>query len=165
MSTSRSDSRSPQYPSDGDLLDLLREGLTSGVDVPASVYAAGYAAYTWRTIDLELAALAYDSAFDLAGAGTRAAADQATVRSMTFTTDSVAIDIEIGDGEVMGQISHTTNDPVDPPRAISVETDDAHRDYPVNPVGGFAISPVPTGRFRLVVSGGGHPVATGWITL
>ncbi|HEX2706142.1 MAG TPA: hypothetical protein VHM65_10315 [Candidatus Lustribacter sp.] len=147
----------PHLPSDAELLDLLREGLTTRDDVPASVYDAGYAAYSWRTIDVELAALMYDSAADLTGSGARS--EQAAVRAMTFTTAVVTIEIEIGPGEVLGQLNPGMA------RQVTVEVQDSGPSvYPVNEVGGFVISPLPSSPFRLLVEVEGHTVVTGWVS-
>lgn len=148
----------PHLPSDAELLDLLREGLTTADDVPASVFEAGYAAYSWRTIDVELAALMYDSATDLAASGARA--EQAAVRAMTFTTAVITIEIEIGADEVLGQLN--------PGMAtqVTVEVQDSGPAVcPVNGVGGFVIAPLPSSPFRLLVEVDGHPVVTGWVNL
>ncbi len=54
-----------QWWSDDDqLLEVLRDALTTAREVPPGLVAAGKAAYSWRTIDAELAALTYDSAWE-----------------------------------------------------------------------------------------------------
>jgi hypothetical protein len=53
-------------PRDGDdrLVEALRRALAEADEVPTEVVAAARAAWTWRTIDAELAALVHDSTLD-----------------------------------------------------------------------------------------------------
>ena len=53
-------------PQDGDdrLIEVLRRALAEADEVPTEVVAAARAAWTWRTIDAELAALVHDSTLD-----------------------------------------------------------------------------------------------------
>ncbi|GAB3955588.1 hypothetical protein GCM10029976_098820 [Kribbella albertanoniae] len=48
---------------DGQLLEALRDALVTEQEVPRAFVEAGKAAFAWRTIDAELAALTYDSAW------------------------------------------------------------------------------------------------------
>jgi hypothetical protein len=146
--------------SDGVLLDQVRAAMTSTADVPRAVYEAGYAAYSWRTVDAELAAIAYDSATELALSGTRSESP-ATVRAMTFTADGgLTIEIEIGTREILGQVQ-----PADVPTIDVEERDGSRFSYPVDAVGGFVISPLPSYPFRMVLRIGASSVVTGWVTL
>ena len=56
---------SPWWVDDDELLGELHRAFEP---VPASFIEAGKMAFTWRSIDAELAALTYDSSRDLAGA-------------------------------------------------------------------------------------------------
>ena len=56
---------SPWWADEDELLGELRLALGP---VPASFIDAGKMAFTWRSIDAELAALTYDSSRDLVGA-------------------------------------------------------------------------------------------------
>ena len=146
-------------PSDGALIDHVRDALTSTADVPQAVYDAGYTAYTWRTVDAELAALMYDSASALADSGARSE-QAATVRAMTFTSEGLTIEIEIRDTEILGQIQ--------PGNIGEVHVDQQNRPrttHPVDDVGGFLVSPVPTYPFRIVVPTASGLVVTGWVTI
>jgi len=50
----------PEWNDDEKLIEALREAFASADDVPAAFVEAGKAAFAWRTIDAELAALTYD---------------------------------------------------------------------------------------------------------
>ena len=49
------------WSNDNELLDALRDALRSAGPVPENVTTSGRAAWTWRTIDAELATLVFDS--------------------------------------------------------------------------------------------------------
>ena len=98
-----------QSPQDGDeqLVDVLRRALVEAEEVPPEVVAAARAAWTWRTIDAELAELVHDSTVDdLALAGVRGAA---TVRALSFTVGEHFVELEVGeDGDrrsLVGQVT------------------------------------------------------------
>lgn len=126
-------------------------------DVPARFIEAGKAAFAWRTLDAELAALTADSAHADALAGTRA--DRASVRTITFATDDLSIDVELTSDALLGQVVPS----------IGGELQVCLRDgttltEPVDEVGWFAVRPCPTQTFRLRFEAEGRsPVATEWI--
>lgn len=112
--------------------------------VPSGVLEAAKGTYTWRTVDAELAALAYDSA-DAGGAcaGVRGSTT-APVRSVSFEAPGIWIELTITDDCILGQIL--------PPRSGVLE---AHRmdgtatQVAVDHDGSFQIRPLPAGPFRL----------------
>src|SRR5215204_5776224 len=84
--------------------DLLRElsAALAEADVPPAVRAEGYAAWTWRDIDSELASLVYDSAVDpRLSALTRAIA---APRTLVFRTDDLAVELELAGRALVGQV-------------------------------------------------------------
>src|SRR6478609_9819944 len=95
-------------PTDGDqgLLALLRESLDEVDRVPARVFEAGYAAFSWRTIDAELAHLTYDSSSAEAMAGVRS--QQAALRAMTFASNSFTIELPVEPTMLLGQVIPAT---------------------------------------------------------
>lgn len=144
------------WTDDDALAELLRSALEP---VPESFVIAGKAAFAWRNVDAELAALTYDSAQDaFAGAGTRA--QPAALRSLTFEARSLTIELEIIDDVLHGQLV--------PPAAGAVEVlhpDGRAQSVEINELGYFTVSPVPSGRFRLHCRpADGDPVLTDWIT-
>ena len=95
-------------PQDGDdrLVEVLRRALAEADEVPTEVVAAARAAWTWRTIDAELAALVHDSTLDDQElAGVRGAA---TVRALSFTVGEHFLELEVAeDGDrrsIVGQV-------------------------------------------------------------
>ena len=95
-------------PQDGDerLVDVLRRALAEVDEVPPEVVAAARAAWTWRTIDAELAALVHDSTLDDQElVGVRGAA---TVRALSFTVGEHYLELEVAeDGDrrsIVGQV-------------------------------------------------------------
>jgi hypothetical protein len=89
-------------PRDRDLLEEVSDMLQATDPVPPEVVAAGRGAFTWLTIDAELAALAEDSA--LADAGVRSTT---LTRSLTFECATGVVVLEVsGDGgerHIIGQ--------------------------------------------------------------
>jgi hypothetical protein len=136
----------------------LREAFEDARNVPRAVREAGYAAYTWRSIDAELAALTYDSTVeDPALVGARS--QQASLRSMSFASRSVTIELEVAPPQLLGQIVPAGGAEL----TVSLR-DGGSATVPVDDLGCFTVSPVPTGPFRLELTAPAH-VVTDWITL
>jgi hypothetical protein len=100
------DTEPRQDQSDDELLDELRS-IAARVDpTPEFVLSAAKAAYTWRTIDDELAELTFDSALEEQGAG--AVRGGEVPRALTFETPEVTIELEVtvsGDARsIVGQV-------------------------------------------------------------
>jgi len=151
-----------RWSDDEQLLTALGEALRTAEAVPARVVALGEAAYDWRTIDGELAALTYDSADDPAPAEPALVrADIAAVRALRFQAQAAAIVLEVTDDALVGQIV--------PPMGAAVTL--------AGPAGGgvevvaddlgyFAFRPVPRGSFRLRCHGRTGPdLLTSWFQL
>ena len=71
-----------RWDDDDELLAFLDEALRTEGDVPPDFVAAGKAAFTWRSIDAELAALVYDSEREPALTRTQTA----DLRALTFAS-------------------------------------------------------------------------------
>ncbi len=96
-------------PRDEALLDQLRGALDAADPVPETLVEAAKSAYTWLTIDAELAALADDSL--LAGGAVRSAA---TARSLTFECATGVVLLEVSDeGDDERRILGQTDRPAD----------------------------------------------------
>jgi hypothetical protein len=145
---------------DDELLDLLRAALTEQRDVPDRFVEAGKATFAWRSIDAELAALAYDSVTDPpALAATRA--DHAAIRELTFAFRDATVHVQIARGGLHGQVV--------PPRTGEVEVlveGQPPRKAEVDEQGWFSFAPLPHRPFRLLwrMAGGGSAM-TDWLTL
>jgi hypothetical protein len=133
-----------------DLGDALRE---RGV-VPDRFVAAARDAFTWHSVDADLATLEADSA--TAPAGTRAGTGGH--RSLTFTAGGLTVAVELTPDAVLGQLV--------PPSAAEVELcrpDGVTATTAADEVGWFVLRPAPEGLFRLRVrTGTGPDVHTEW---
>jgi hypothetical protein len=142
-----------------DWLTRLREAMREPAQVPEHVVRAGYGAYTWRTIEAELAELTYDSIDEQTAARVRSR-QQATLRALTFVSASLTVELEVAERRLLGQLV--------PPQpatitmlvrgggpAVAVEVDQQ---------GCFRIERAPEAPFRLRVTGE-RTVETDWITV
>lgn len=139
------------------LLAELREAVTAAREVPTEFVAAGKAAFTWRTVDFELAALAEDSATGAGITGVRA--DTSAARALRFTASGISIELELTAGALLGQLV--------PPQGGEVELqtqDGSRRTADVDDVGWFSFRPAPSGMFRLRLQvEDGTAVLTEWV--
>lgn len=142
------------------LVTALRQAVDARQAVPADFVAAAKNAFTWHNIDAELAQLTYDSSCDAEPVrGTRSEA--ASIRSLTFTSAHMTIELEVSHDSLVGQIV--------PPQAGTIKIQ--HRDCPeaavtADEIGCFSIHPIPSGPFRLHCrTQAGVDAFTGWITL
>lgn len=131
---------------DQQLLDELR-GMVARLDAPPpEVAEAARAAYSWRTVDAELAALTYDSLLDdRALAGVRGPGGP---QMLSFESPEVTIDVEIavepGDRRrLLAQLA--------PPQAAQVEvrTPDTTTTTDADDLGRVALGGLPPGPLSL----------------
>jgi hypothetical protein len=148
------------WSSDDDLMTALGDALRAARKVPPDFIETAKASYAWHNVDVELAALTYDSSADhLAGVMTRA--EPAALRSLTFAGRRLTIELEVIDAALHGQIV--------PPESGEVELQ--HADHTVSTavideVGYFTVGPVPAGSFRLRCrTSAGYTAVTNWVTL
>jgi len=144
---------------DDRLLAALGQALKAREAVPAWFIETGKSAFAWHNIDAELAQLTYDSLADREPAAA-VRSEAASIRALTFTSARLSIELEVGEGVLLGQII--------PPRAGTVETHTTAgvTTAPVDEIGSFAVDPIPASPFRLRFrTTGGIDVLTGWITL
>ena len=94
------------HPDDDLFLEELRALAAEGDPVPERVLAAARGSFTWRTIDAELAELAYDSALDTERLTAVRSAD--TARLLTFEAPELTIELEVtsveGRRRILGQL-------------------------------------------------------------
>lgn len=146
------------WSDDDQLLSLLKAAREAGRDVPPEIVDAGKAAFAWRNIDAELAALTYDSYLTDAGSVTRA--EPAPLRALTFATAQITIELEVTADTLVGQIVPEEAGSVTA-RLDTGQTADAD----IDEMGYFVFRPIPPGRFRLRCrTQSGADVLTGWIT-
>ncbi len=145
------------YPSDEQqALDEVAAALRPPPGVPDAVLAAATAAFTWRTVDAELAELLADAVG--AAPGVRGGAPG--VRSLTFQAGGSTLLLDITADGLEGQLV--------PPDAglVVVRTGTALQGpFPVDELGSFRTPTAPKEAFRLVLrADDGRKVATGEIS-
>jgi hypothetical protein len=137
--------------SDDHLLDSLGDAVRAAAAVPESFLATGRAAFTWRTVDAELATLTEPETAAVRGAS----------RVFTFVAGELTIEVEATEEALVGQVT--------PPAPGRIELT-PHRGAPttaeVDALGWFTLRPLPTGLFRLYCTpSNGSPVVTEWLSL
>lgn len=147
---------------DRQLLALLRGVLATDGDptvavAPQEVQDAALAAWTWRTVDEELAELSYDSAAEPDRSGVRGNATRH--RQLTFESDGSTLEVELSGRELLGQVL--------PGRRVRVRLstpDGAGPELDSDDRGRFRVDEVPSGVFRLSYDAlNGPRRSTGWI--
>jgi len=144
--------------SDEQLLAELREALNTADQVPDGFVAAGKAAFAWRTVDAELAALAQEATDADALAGVRA--ERAAVRALSFLASDISIELEVTPDALLGQLV--------PARSGTIEVqaqDGSRQTVTVDKSGWFAIRPLPSAMFRLHLQTANDNVITEWVRL
>lgn len=146
------------------LLDALRAVAGAADPVPAAVVQAAKESFTWRSIDAELAALAYDSLLDDALlAGTRS---EASPRSLTFEAADVVVEVEVIDTgaqrRLLGQLV--------PPRPAEIQVRHSGGTIRIgaDEVGRFAapgVAPGPVSLRCRIAGQEGTPVETPWVVV
>jgi len=143
---------------DDDLL-LTELGAALREDVPQPMVSAAKDAYTWRTIDAELAVLSADSADDLEAVGARGGGSTA-VRALSFEAPSLTIEVDIGPEGLLGQFV--------PPQSGTVQPRTRTRllaTVPVDDLGRFSVLSGPLAPFRLYCeTSTGIRVLTDWVS-
>ena len=144
---------------DDQLIATLGDAIQHADPVPERVLAGARAAFTWRTIDAELAELVFDSATELTGVRSESMA-----RQVTFQAPGVEIEvmvIENGQRRIVGQLI--------PPSEVVVQltSGDSVDETQTDELGRFTFNDVLPGPVRLAVLGssGEHVVHTEWVLL
>jgi hypothetical protein len=141
------------------LLAALSEAMKARAAVPEWFIETGRNAFAWHNIDAELAQLTYDSNEDRLPAVTRA--ETASIRSLTFTSEHLTLELEVTGNSLLGQIFPARAGVLEiHTRAGDISTTD------VDEIGCFSVEPIPDSPFRLRSSASdGTHVLTGWITI
>lgn len=148
-------------PSDDELIDLLHNALAELDHVPRHVVEAARAAFEWRTVDAELAALLYDSSTNQP-AGVRA---ETASRQLSFAADGVEIEILVRDSELEPRLDIQ----IVPPAIMTIQIRDGQTatTTTTDELGRCTV-PVPrSARIQLLIDGhdGRQPIATPWLSL
>jgi hypothetical protein len=91
----------PGPDEDDRLLDLLGQAVRSVGPIPPAVLAAGEAAWSWRTVDAELAALTSDST---AGDPALVRSAAAAPRTLVFEGGGLAVELSVTEEGLVGQL-------------------------------------------------------------
>jgi hypothetical protein len=143
------------------LLTALGEMFDVVDPVPPAAVQAGYAAFTWRTIDAELAELCEDSLLAGSTAGGIRGSD---TRLLTFEAPSVNVVVEVTDvgdrRKLVGQVIPVVA------CELRIEHPAGTTTVDVDELGLFSAESVPCGpaRIAMTVPGGGA-VVTSWVTV
>ena len=149
--------------------DALLRGLGRIADeldpVPELAYQLGYAAYTVRSLDSELAELVDDSALHPDGlAGVRGEAD---VRMLYYQASELGVELEVthrfGRRSALGQVIGSAT-----PAEVRLETVELapQESVPIDELGRFDFDDLPAGPFRLHLLAPERPtVTTDWTSL
>ena len=145
--------------------EALMAELAAAVAEEASVSerrrTAAKAAFTWRTVDAELADLLHDSALD-AGAAVRSTGS--APRTLTFARGAVTLEIEVDDDSLLGEV--VDEDPARGPATVTLQRPDGgDRSAETDASGFFRFENVAAGPARFVVTRAGWSLTTPWATI
>jgi len=147
---------------DDDLLVEELRGVAAqrAVPVPGPVVAAARAAYTWRTVDEELAMLAYDSTTeDRELAGVRG--DEP--RLITYETEVLHLDVEVQDE---GDTRSLTGEATPPPDRVALQhPGEEPVELALDSGGRFRTAGVAPGATRFRVEYGDRRITTEWVAI
>ena len=150
--------RQPTDPNDDALQELLGIALRQADPVPRHVVAAARGAFTWRTIDQELADLVFDSATELTGVR-----DHGGTRQLTFQAPGLEIEVMVADPatrRLVGQLVPAR------PATVRLEGTESVSEQEADRFGRFTFDGAPPGPLRITVSEpDGAAVSTDWILL
>jgi hypothetical protein len=149
---------------DEGLLAELRGAAARFDAPPAAVLDAARASLTWRTIDAELAALAFDSAVDRAATPVRSGDGP---RLLSFNAPGLTVDLEVSP---VGPRRHLVGQLVPPQRArVDVRHRDGITSVDADELGRFTATSISAGpvslRCHLAGSPSGPAVVTEWLAI
>ena len=150
---------------DDALMALLDEAVKEADAVPDRRREAARAAFTWRSVDEELAELLHDSALD-AGAAVRSASAPGP-RSLAFARSGLTLEIEVDGDQVLGEViaSGAATEAEGLTSVTLQRPDTPDVTTTVDGAGFFRFAGVGTGAARFVVERGGWSLTTPWVTL
>jgi hypothetical protein len=144
-----------------ELLAALRQVFDSQREPPPSeITEAGKKIFSWHGIGKDLAQLTYDSANE-ADREPVTRTEAADIRSMTFSSARITIELEFTADVVLGQVV--------PPQLTTITMqlgNGRETSLAADEAGYFSIRPAPAGAFRLRCQNDGDAdVLTAWITV
>ena len=143
-----------------ELFEELRSVLNRTDPVPAEVTDFAKTALGWRRLDAELAELLEDSALE--SEAPALARGTAGVRSLTFRSDELTIDVEVQPGMLLGQLAPAAAATME----LQVENGSVAATAESDALGRFRLPIQGDGRFRLrVLRPGASAVETSWFSI
>jgi hypothetical protein len=143
------------WDDDDQLFDHLRAAVRHAGAPTPTMTAAGQAAFSWRTVDAELAALTYDSvAEDPALVRSTAAAP----RTLVFEGAQLSVEVERTEEGLVGQLLPPTRGEV---TLLGPDGELAHGS--VDELGCFSFGPPPGGPVRLRCRTSAGVLLTDWV--
>lgn len=147
----------PGWDDDDRLLHDLGDAVRTGRTVPPRFVDVGRGAFAWHGVDLELAALAYDSAVSGLPGGVRDHAP--AMRALTFEGGGLTVEVELSGSALAGQVV-----PARPGTVELWENDAATRSVALDEGGWFDLGSPPSDPFRICVRVGTDTVVTARVT-
>jgi hypothetical protein len=138
---------------DTQLLEMVQEALATARPVPEGRVDLAEMTFAWRTIDEELAALAFDSSEEL-----MAVRADTTVRTLSFELDDLQIDLQI---DVIARTLIGQLEPEGEGQASWIHRDGV-LDTTIGDLGTFKFEDVPTGPVAVRVTVADRTVRTEW---
>lgn len=155
----------PDELNDDELMAELAAAVEEETAVSDRRRAAAKAAFTWRTVDAELAELLHDSALDPGAAVRSGSADADGPRMLSFRRAAVTLEVEIEGDAVLGEVVDEDSD-TDAPAVVTLQRPDAEdRTAETDASGFFRFADVEPGPVRFVVVRGGWTLTTPWATI
>jgi hypothetical protein len=152
------DDHLPNNTDDDALQEVLGVAIRQADPVPRHVIAAARGAFTWRTIDQELADLVFDSAAELTGVR-----DRGGTRQLTFQGPGLEIEVMVVDPatrRLVGQLVPAR------PATVRLEGTESVLEQDADRFGRFTFDGAPAGPVRITVVGSDEAaVTTDWILL
>ena len=149
--------------------DELMAELAAAVEEEAAVSDrrrdAARAAFTWRTIDAELAELLHDSALDAGAAVRSASGADGGPRMLSFRRAAVTLEVEVDGQEVLGEVVEDGGDATGPATVTLQRPDAEDRTTETDASGFFRFDGVGPGSVRFVVARAGWSLTTPWATI
>jgi hypothetical protein len=147
----------PGWDEDEQLLAELRTAVQrAGAPTPRMI-AASEAAYAWRTIDAELAALTHDSRD---GETALVRSTSGSARTLLFEATDVSVELEETEGALVGQLVPPTHGEV-----TVLGPDGELARTSVDELGCFSVEPSPRGLIRLRCRTPSDVLITPWVRL
>jgi hypothetical protein len=145
------------HADDDALWQDLKAAVTENERGTEQMIDAAKAAFSWRTVDAELAALSFDSSTDALEAVR--GAEQGGPRLLVFEGRSLRVDVEVGDEVVIGQV-----EPAQSCRVTIVSPDGDSEDADTDDEGFFSLNLPRSGPIRLKWESEASVLMTQWLT-